>query len=323
MGRSERQGGMTITVRNVADALGTLVARVAGDESRPLSAARPANAPQAGALTYLKPGFVRIDEVRASLIGTGLICSAAHADALLGDDISCLVTDNPRLAFMRAVRQFFSRPRPAQGIHPRAVVDRTAQVDDTASVGANCFIGANCVVGARSILYPNVTLLDDVRIGADVTVNSGTVIGADGFGYERNEDFELEKFPHIGGVVIEDDVEIGSNTSIDRGTLGDTLIRSGARIDNQCHISHNVVIGRHAAVIAQSMVGGSAVVGDQGWLAPAAIVMNQAKIGARATVGLGAVVVKNVPDGMTVMGSPAVPADEFRAQRAALKKLLG
>ena len=108
-----------------------------------------------------------------------------------------------------------------------------------------------------------------------------------------------------------------------RGTLGDTIIRSGARIDNQCHISHNVEIGQHAAVIAQSMVGGSAVAGEYSWLAPAAIIMNQAKIGARATVGLGAVVVKDVPAGLTVMGSPAIPADEFRAQRAAVKKLLG
>lgn len=314
---------MTITARNMADALAPLVERLDGDENRVLKAARPVNAPEAGALTYLKPAFAKLDQIASSLTGTGLICSAAHADALNGADVTCFVTGNPRLAFMRAVQQFFSRPRPAPGIHPRAVVDPSARIDGTASIGANCVIGANCSVGARSILHPNVTLMDDVRIGADVVVNSGTVIGADGFGYERNEDFELEKFPHIGGVVIEDDVEIGSNTSIDRGTLGDTLIRSGARIDNQCHISHNVVIGRHAAVIAQSMVGGSAVVGDRGWLAPAAIIMNQAKIGERATVGLGAVVVKDVPDGLTVMGSPAVPSDEFRAQRAAIKKLLG
>jgi UDP-3-O-[3-hydroxymyristoyl] glucosamine N-acyltransferase len=253
----------------------------------------------------------------------GLICSQAHAGQLAGSDVTCFITDNPRLAFMRAVDRFFSRPRPAPGIHPRAVVDASATIDPTASIGANCYIGADCVVGARSVLFPNVTLLDDVRVGADVTIASGTVIGADGFGYERNEDFELEKFPHIGGVVIEDNVEIGSNTSIDRGTLGDTIIRSGARIDNQCHISHNVDVGHHAAVIAQSMVGGSAVIGDYSWLAPAAIIMNQAKIGARATVGLGAVVVKDVPAGLTVMGSPAIPADEFRAQRAGIKKLLG
>lgn len=314
---------MTITARIVADALAPLVERLDGDESRVLKGARPVNVPEIGALTYLKPGFAKLDQIAANLTGTGLICSVAHADVLQGMDVTCLVTSNPRLAFMRAVQQFFSRSRPAPGIHPRAVLDPSARIDETASVGANCVVGANCIVGARSVLHPNVTLMDDVRIGADVVINSGTVVGADGFGYERNEDFELEKFPHIGGVVIEDDVEIGSNTSIDRGTLGDTLIRSGARIDNQCHISHNVVIGRHAAVIAQSMVGGSAVVGDRGWLAPAAVIMNQARIGERATVGLGAVVVKDVPDGLTVMGSPAVPADEFRAQRAAVKKLLG
>ena len=314
---------MEVTVAGIAATAGSLIAAVEGDRERLLKAARPVSEPQPGALVYLIPSFSRIEAIAASLVGTGLVCTAEHAAQLKDHDVTCLVTDKPRLAFIRAVERYFSRQPPPAGVHPRAYVDGSATIDPTASVGANCVIGARCIVGKRSILFPNVTLCDDVRIGADVVVNSGTVIGADGFGYERNEEFELEKFPHIGGVVIEDNVEIGSNTSIDRGTLGDTLVRTGARIDNQCHLSHNVSIGRHAAVIAHSMVGGSAVIGDYGWLAPAALIMNQMKVGARATVGLGAVVVKNVQDGTTVMGAPAVPAEEFRAQRAAVKKLLG
>jgi UDP-3-O-[3-hydroxymyristoyl] glucosamine N-acyltransferase len=314
---------MTINAIQLMTTLSPLITATKGDLDRQLHTARSITQPTPGALTYLKPGFARLNDIAVSLAGMGVICSEAHADQLAEADVTCLITDSPRLAFMRAVDQFFSRRRPSPGVHPRAVVEPSATIDPTASIGANCYVGAGCTVGARSVLYPNVTLMDDVRLGADVTIASGTVVGADGFGYERNEDAELEKFPHIGGVVIEDNVEIGSNTSIDRGTLGDTIIRSGARIDNQCHISHNVDIGHHAAVIAQSMMGGSAVAGDYSWLAPAAIIMNQAKIGARATVGLGAVVVKDVPAGLTVMGSPAIPADEFRAQRAAVKKLLG
>lgn len=314
---------MAHSAKEIAAYLGYLVERIQGDPERSLLVARSLAQPIAGGLTYIKPNAAGIDQKAAELAGMALICSADHAGQLATADVTCLVVETPRLAFMRAVAKFFARPRPPAGIHPRACVDPSALIDPTASIGANSVVGANCAVGPRSILHPNVTLMDNVSIGADVTINSGTVIGADGFGYERNEADELEKFPHIGGVVIEDDVEIGSNTSIDRGTLGDTLIRTGARIDNQCHISHNVTIGRHAAVIAQSMVGGSAAIGDYGWLAPAAIIMNQARIGARATVGLGAVVVKNVADGQTVMGAPAVPAEEFRAQRAAVKKLLG
>lgn len=314
---------MAFSAQDIAAYLGPLVDRIQGNPARLLLAARPLSQPVPGGLSYIKPGAIGIDQKVQELAEMALICSADHARELAAADVTCLVVEAPRLAFMRAVAKFFARPRPPAGVHPRASVDPTAVIDPTASIGANSVVGANCTVGPRSVLHPNVTLLDNVRIGADVTINSGTVIGADGFGYERNEAHELEKFPHIGGVVIEDDVEIGSNTSIDRGTLGNTLIRSGARIDNQCHISHNVVIGRHAAVIAQSMVGGSAVIGDYCWLAPAAIIMNQAKVGPRATVGLGAVVVKDVADGQTVMGAPAVSADEFRAQRAAIKKLLG
>jgi UDP-3-O-[3-hydroxymyristoyl] glucosamine N-acyltransferase len=314
---------MTTHAGQIHATLAPAITALQGDGARPLHAARPINQPAPGALSYLKPGVILSDVLVAKLAGMAVICAQAHADQLRGEDVTCLIADNPRLAFMRAVNRFFSRPRPKAGVHPRAFVDSSARIDPSASVGANCYVGAGCVIGARSVLFPNVTLLDDVRLGADVTIASGTVVGADGFGYERNEDGELEKFPHIGGVIIEDNVEIGSNTSIDRGTLGDTIIRSGARIDNQCHISHNVVIGHHAAVIAQSMIGGSAVTGDYSWLAPAAIIMNQARIGERATVGLGAVVVKDVPAGLTVMGSPAIPADEFRAQRAAIRKLVG
>lgn len=314
---------MTVTAQVIGAALSPLIQAVQGDINREFDRATPVFQTRAGALTYLKPNFTRLNEIAASLSGAGLVCSKEHADLLADVNATIFIADNPRLAFMRAVEKFFSRPAPLPGVHPRAFVDESARIDPTASIGANCYVGAECEIGPRSILYPNVTLLERVRLGAGVIIASGTVVGADGFGYERNEEMELEKFPHIGGVVIEDNVEVGSNTSIDRGTLGDTVIRSGARIDNQCHISHNVDIGRHAAVIAQSMIGGSVIVGDYCWLAPASIVMNQAKIGTRATVGLGSVVVKDVLPGLTVMGSPAIPADDFRVQRAALKKLLG
>lgn len=195
-------------------------------------------------------------------------------------------------------------------------------IDSSASIGPFCVIGARCNIGARTVLNARVTLYSDVSIGSDVVVHSGTVIGSDGFGYERNDQGVLEKFPHLGGVVVEDDVEIGSNTSIDRGVLGNTVIRTGTRIDNQCHIAHNVDVGRHVAIIAQSMLGGSVQIGDCAWLAPAAIVINQAKIGTKATIGLGAVVTKNVDEAQLVMGAPAVPASEFRAQRTALKRLI-
>src|SRR5690606_230154 len=123
----------------------------------------------------------------------------------------------------------------------------------------------------------------------NVTINAGTVIGAEGFGYQRNENGEFEKFPHIGGVIINDNVDVGSNTSIDRGALGNTIIGEGAKIDNLVHIAHNVKVGKHAAVIAHAMIGGSSVIGDYSWVAPNSAIRDQISIGNRVTVGLGAV----------------------------------
>ena len=258
----------------------------------------------------------------ASRSGFTVICRAELAVDLAGDnDVTILVSDNPRLSFMRAVGEYFLSPSPVPGIHPAATIHPTAMVAPSAHVGPGCVIGADCVVDDKSILHPNVTLYWGVRVGKGCVIHSGTVVGADGFGYERNEDGVLEKFPHLGGVVIGENVEIGSNVSIDRGTLGDTVIMENVRIDNQVHIAHNVFVGRDSAIIAQAMIGGSVKIGERAWIAPSAVIMNQVMIGADATVGLGAVVTKDVAEGQTVMGSPAQDGAEFKATRAAIKRL--
>ncbi|MFM1977207.1 MAG: hypothetical protein RL145_2053, partial [Pseudomonadota bacterium] len=179
-----------------------------------------------------------------------------------------------------------------------------------------------CNIGANTILHPNVTIYSSVTIGENATIHAGTVIGADGFGYERDVDGAMYKFPHLGGVVIGDNVEIGSNSSIDRGTLGNTIIRDGAKIDNQVHISHNVDVGRDAVIIANSMVGGSVKIGDRAWLAPSVCIMNQRKIGEDATVGLQALVVKDVQKLETVMGAPATNQQDFQRSRLVLQQLV-
>lgn len=277
-----------------------------------------------GGLSFLSRPLTEtaLGDLRARLAGATLIGEETAADTLTElPETTLIIVPSARLAFMRAVARFFPPPRPAAGIHPTAVIDATAEIDPSASIGPFCHIGPGCVIGADCSIGPNVALLQDIRVGQRVRIAGGTVIGADGFGYERNEAGELEKFPHIGGVVICDDVEIGSNTSIDRGTLQPTYIGARARIDNQVHVAHNVVVGEDVAIIAQAMIGGSVKIGDRAWIAPSATIMNQVTIGADGTVGLGAVVVKAVPNGVTVMGSPAAPDVEFRRTRAALKRL--
>ncbi|HUW96837.1 MAG TPA: hypothetical protein VMW58_13720 [Anaerolineae bacterium] len=223
---------------------------------------------------------------------------------------------NARLDFIRVVERFFSRPRPA-GIHPTAVVSPAASIDPDVYVGAYCVVG-EATIRHGSVIHSGVHIHDAVYIGRNVEVHSGCVIGADGFGFERNEAGELEKFPHIGGVVIEDDVEIYALTHIARGTLGDTTIGQGTKIDTFVHIAHNVRIGKHCMIISHAMLGGGVRVGDSTWVAPSASVRERLAIGSRVTVGLGAVVTKDVPDGTTVMGVPARPA---REQKLLMKRL--
>jgi UDP-3-O-[3-hydroxymyristoyl] glucosamine N-acyltransferase len=131
----------------------------------------------------------------------------------------------------------------------------------------------------------------------------------------------VTSFPHVGGVEIEDDVEIGANTCIDRGSLGNTIVRRGAKIDNLVHIAHNVVVGRNAFVIANAMIGGSTILGDGSWTSPSATLRDGIRIGDGATVGLGAVVTKSIPDGAVWMGTPARPISEFVAMQKKLKDL--
>ena len=229
--------------------------------------------------------------------------------------------DNARLVFARLIERFFLPPRPV-GVHPSAVVAPTAKLGREVYLGPLCSVGEHSVIGDESVLHAGVHVYSHVRIGRRVTIHSGTILGADGFGYERGPGGELTRFPHLGGVVIDDDVEIGANTCIDRGTLADTFVGRGARIDNLVHLAHNTRVGEHAAVIAHAMVGGSTQIGARAWIAPSACLRDRIRIGDDAVVGLGAVVTRGVPNGVTVFGSPARPEAEQRRLLAAWLELL-
>jgi UDP-3-O-[3-hydroxymyristoyl] glucosamine N-acyltransferase len=144
-----------------------------------------------------------------------------------------------------------------------------------------------------------------VHIGKKSIIYSGTVIGKDGWGYERNKLGKFKKFPHIGTVEIGDDVEIGSNVTIDRGALSKTIVGNGCKINNGTHIGHNVEIGADTIILPLSYLGGSCKVGNRCWLGPCSTVRNQIEIGSDVFIGMGSIVTKNVPNGTTVIGSPA------------------
>jgi len=229
-----------------------------------------------------------------------------------------ILTKNPKLLFSLVVGAFFvERPR---GVHPTAFVHPEAQIDERASIGAFSYVG-KCKIGAHTIVSGHCYLHDNVTIGANVEIHAGCILGDDGSGYAKNDAGEWIKFPHIGGLVIEDHVEVGANTYINKGALGNTHIKRGAKIGNAVCIGHNVVIGENAIVIANSLVCGSAKVGEGVYIAPSAVIRNKLKIGDNATVGMGAVVLKDVPENTTVIGNPAMNMSEYRAWAKLKKKL--
>lgn len=259
-----------------------------------------------------------INNSKASVV---IVEKGLDTNKLNTHDKAILLVDNPRGLFIKIADMCFPPEKKQGQIHRSSVIDSKADIHKSVYIGPHCVIG-RCKIKANTVIHPNVVINDNVTIGKNVTISPGCIIGYDGFGYNRDEIGHLEKFPHYGGVIIEDDVEIGSNVSIDRGTLGNTIIKKGAKIDNFCHIAHNVVIGRHSLIIAHAMIGGSTKIGDFAWIAPNAALMEGIKIGDKSLVGLGAVVTKDVPDNTIVVGNPAIPLEQFKKIQRIIKNML-
>ena len=244
----------------------------------------------------------------------------------------------PYLAVATLLDLFYPDAEPLPGIHPTAVVADGAQVAEDAAILAFAVVGAGsvvesravlhahvvvgerCRVGARSVLHPHVVLERDVHVGQGVVIHAGAVLGADGFGYAF-DGARHRKIPQVGRVVVEDDVEIGANVTIDRATLGETVIGRGTKIDNLVQIGHNVVVGEHVIVVAQVGIAGSCRIGSRVALGGQAGVADHATIGDGAQVGSQAGVHGHVAAGATVLGSPAMPVAEARRAMVALPYL--
>ena len=214
-----------------------------------------------------------------------------------------LVVDNPKLAIAKVGNEFFVE-KPTPGIHPSAVIHPDAQIGENVFVGANTVI-ENCTIGDDTIIDANVHIYSPVIIGKHCSVKSGAVLGGIGFGFEKDENGNLFRFPQIGNLFIGDYVEIGANTCIDRGALSDTVIGDYCKINNLCHIAHNNKIGKNVVITAQVNISGSSVIENEVWIAPNASIRGWLTIGEGATIGMGAVVTKDVPAGETWVGNPA------------------
>lgn len=227
-----------------------------------------------------------------------------------GEKIGLIITNEPKAVFFSILKRFWAN-NVVYGIAPSAVVE-TYNVAEKVSIGQNCYIGSEVTIGTGTVIEHNVSIYHRTRIGENCIIHSGTVIGADGFGYYIDSNGQPKKVEHFGGVYIGDEVEIGANTCIDRGTMGDTWIGSHVKIDNLVHIAHNVRIGESAMVVAGSIICGSANLENESYVAPGGIVKNQLRIGTNAFVGMGAVVTQPVDDNIVVVGVPARPTREIK-----------
>lgn len=212
--------------------------------------------------------------------------------------------ENPRFAFAQLLDRFFKKPR-ASGIAATAIIDPTAALAEGVVVGHNSVIGAGVTIGARTEIRHHVVIAPGVRIGSDCLIKSGSVIGEEGFGFEKDEQGIHTRIPHIGSVIIGDRVEVGALTSICCGTIDHTEIGDDTKIDDHVFIAHNVKTGKNCVIIAASEVSGSVRLGDNSWLAPGATIINGVSVGAGALIGIGAIITKPVEPNAVMGGARA------------------
>jgi len=245
-----------------------------------------------------------LSKTRASLLLIDRIMSIDEVNFDQSVVQAIILSDNARLDFKRVVDRFFASQLPS-GIHSSAVIAPSASIGADVSVGPICSIADKVKIGRDSTIFAGVHIYDQVCIGKNVSIHSGTVVGKEGWGYERDKSGKLIRFPHLGSVEIGDDVDIGSNVVIDRGALVNTIIKAGCKINNGTHIGHNVEIGENTIILPHVYLGGGAKVGKGCWIGPCVAIRDRIEIGAEVFVGFGSIVTKGVPDGVEIMGAPA------------------
>lgn len=307
-----------------------------GDNSGRFDNVCEAGEAEAGSIVFCEHERLQtaINEGAAGLIITNAKFASAFAKRPL------LITDQPYFSFMSLVAYWLSQDQKLQAwkIHPSAQVDASVRFEGEVAIAANvviganvslgkgvqiaegCSIAANSKIGAGSRLYPHVCIYEDSVIGQNCILHSGAVIGADGFGFMLLDGVQA-KIPQVGNVIIHDDVEIGANSTIDRATLGSTVIGKGTKIDNLVQIGHNCVIGEHSILCAQVGLAGSTIVGNYVYLAGQVGAAGHITIGSKSMVGAQSGIAGSIPEGAKYFGTPAVDANIMKRMIVAQKHL--
>ncbi len=319
----------SLTLRELARLVG---GEVEGDGGVMLSGFRPLGQAGPEHVAFLSNPRYRpaLETTRAGAVIVGKDVAAPGRNLLRVDD--------PYVAYARAMQIFHHQPYRPTGIHPLAfvhpearvgadpsfhpfaVVSAGAVVGDRVTLMPGAFLGPGAEVGDDTVLHPQVVVEAGCRLGRRCIVHAGTVIGSDGFGFAP-EGERYVKIPQVGIVRVEDDVEIGSNCSLDRAAMGETVIGEGSKIDNLVQIAHNVVVGKNCVLAGQAGVAGSSTLGDHTTLAGQAGVAGHLKVGAGAVIAAKSAVFKEVPQGARVAGIPAIDMAEWRRSQSVFARL--
>ncbi|HMK60441.1 MAG TPA: UDP-3-O-(3-hydroxymyristoyl)glucosamine N-acyltransferase [Dissulfurispiraceae bacterium] len=308
-----------------------LEGRITGDGDTDITGVAGLSEAKAGDITFIGSGKF-IKEARTSP-ATALIVREFIED-IEKPQIACI---NPQLAFAKLLGYFYVKPHPYLGVSEKAVVSPTANIGENATIYPFAYIAEHAIIGKRSVIYPgvyigagssigeactiypNATIREGVTVGSRVIIHAGAVVGADGFGFVFDGRSHV-KIPQVGRVIIEDDVEIGANTTIDRATTGSTVIGCGTKIDNQVQIGHNVQIGRGAILVAQVGIGGSSTVGDGVVLGGQAGIADHTEIEAGTMLGAKGGFMGKVSKGI-YSGGPAIPHRDWLKSTAIFAQL--
>jgi UDP-3-O-[3-hydroxymyristoyl] glucosamine N-acyltransferase len=307
---------MELTLKEIADVVG---GKFVGDENLIIKNISKIEEAQEGDLTFLYlPAYEKFfQSTKASAIFVKPGFSKSRKD------ISYIEVQNPNTAFFSIIEKYFKPSFNLGGIDPTAYIDLTANLGNNVSLGRNVVISKGCKIGNNVTIYHNTVLLDEVEIGEDtlifsnvsirekckigkrVIIHPGTVIGSDGFGYNPDAEGVFHKIPQIGNVIIEDDVEIGSNVTVDRATIGSTVIKKGVKIDNLVQVAHNVVVGENTVIIAQSGISGSTKIGNNCVLLGQTGLVGHIDITDKVIIGAQSGVTKSITKPGQYFGSPA------------------
>ncbi|AMA64613.1 UDP-3-O-(3-hydroxymyristoyl)glucosamine N-acyltransferase [Candidatus Arsenophonus lipoptenae] len=313
----------------LSDLAQKLDAELYGDGNAIVTSIAPMHLAKKGQITFLSDSryLTQLKKCKATAV-------ILKQQDLPNSDIVALVVKDPYLAYARLAQILDTTPQPAQNIHPSSIISENVKLGKNVAIGANaviesgvilgnqviigagCFIGKNVKIGKNTRLWANVSIYHDVEIGEKCLIQSGTVIGSDGFGY-ANEKGQWVKIPQLGTVIISNNVEIGACTTIDRGALDNTIIGNGVIIDNQCQIAHNVIIGDHTAVAGGVIMAGSLKIGQYCMIGGACVINGHIKICDKVTItGMGMVMRPINKPGIYSSGIPLQPNKVWRKTAA-------